>query len=138
MTRAHALLVLVCCSWVGCGPLSQAPRPTAPFSDVAERWYRATGVEPPAFVVTWAYCDDSPSLLGYWRARDRVIAICTRTSPLMYEPVMLHEVGHALGAAHHSGVGIMRAALAGQQCITPDDVDAVCSRRQCQWERPEC
>jgi hypothetical protein len=52
--------------------------------------------------------------------------------------VVLHEIGHALGAMHIDQPGVMRQSAPADQCITEADLTELCSATDCGTFESEC
>lgn len=125
--RTAVLLASLC---LGCGPSALA--------QAEARWQAATGaVIPEGVTVAEAEtrhipCGGLENAVGCTRG----VAITLARDSAPY--VLLHEVGHVLGARHHDGVGVMvpaRDNVGWRDCLTLDDVESVPLAR---WRRPEC
>jgi hypothetical protein len=100
----------------------------------ASRW-NATGasyctVEFGAEIANVFFADCTGASGYYW---GDTITVCSKTVDV--DLVILHEVGHALGATHHGGNGIMAIYKSGRfvPYITRDDLDSM----GCTWCWPE-
>lgn len=110
-------------------------------SKVADRWYRAIGT--PWVVgnnVSWAETSLYRPYVGYFIANNdthcTLLIHHTATSPK--ENILMHEYGHALAGTGHPKKSNVMTHEGGGSCITQEDLDWVCSRRQCKWMKPEC
>lgn len=118
----------------------------------ASRWRVATGLRLHGVTVRELAdqdgCDAEHNRLGYYQPSTRAVVVCGRARTPQPDTfsvrdrvawTVLHEFGHALGADHHRARGVLRVSIDGASaCLTPADVDAVCSWAPCLWEAPEC
>ncbi len=139
--RRYRAAVTLALALAGCA--SQREEYAAAVTRGQDRWAAACGVRPvPASVVlvnavTVARCGGSTAAVGCTDSAGHV-TFATRTSAPR-DGLVLHELGHVLGAGHHHGprVGVMVATLDDTRWrpfITEDDLDAV---GYCPVRRPE-
>jgi hypothetical protein len=136
MKLTATLLVAALC---GCGTTAVEAL------EVADaRWIRATGIREPMparIVVRWGMfeCGVQPTAVGCYSYRTDTVYLDLNRTEEQLARTATHEWGHRLGA-EHGGRGVMgpAGAHATSRCITQDDLDMVCSKRECLWEKPEC
>jgi hypothetical protein len=93
-------------------------------------WVRACGVRPEPLAVLWQAgkrCGPSRTAVGCTRAQT-VVSVWRGVEPAMLDAVVLHELGHVLGAGHvPPGEGVMSARVSeASVTITAADRAAVC------------
>lgn len=127
--------------------LSCAPSLGQMQAEAADRWERATGLrsgywhaQPPRLVAeAGSFSCGGRLAMGCYQQRPNVLTVDVTLHPAHLEVVMLHEVGHYLGAGHGSGDDVMRPGVTmANACLTPQDVALVCGRRACTRRVPEC
>jgi hypothetical protein len=93
-------------------------------------WVRECGVRPEPLAVLWQAgkrCGDSRTAVGCTRAQT-VVTVWRGVAPNMLDAVILHELGHVLGAGHvPPGKGVMSAKIdEASRTITETDRAVVC------------
>lgn len=116
-----------------------------------DRWYAATGLRAPKDT-RWSFpeteyvpCADGVAAAKHYgctRGRGRgPLEVAVAAQAPECSDVTMHEYGHVLGG-EHSKAGVMASSKGdagySPECITREDVEAVCSVALCQWQRPEC
>lgn len=110
----------------------------APYAAAADaRLYRATGLNTRGVSVSFGVCSQ-PNHAAEYDARWGDVVMCYGTEESFWNVALTHEFMHALGAKHHEGRGVLEKAISPDQCLTSDDVEAVCAVADCRWRAPEC